>query len=201
MRPLTKTEFAKERKVSRARVYQYIDDGRVLVLVDGRIDADDAHARLDASLDQTKGVRAGGNVTSSAPTGGQGLIPLPAPDKPEESAAKAPKDAGLVDWQSRARKDKAEAQLAEMKVLKEAGALVSAGGVRKVASETARGIRNGILAVPDRTAAVLASMTSPTQIHNYLTGELQKVLREFSTELEQRAAAAAGAEEPEPTLV
>ena len=200
MRPLTKTEFAKERKVSRARVYQYIDDGRVLVLVDGRIDADDAHARLDASLDQTKGVRAGGNVTSIAPTSTQGQIALPAPEKPDEPAAKAPKDAALVDWQSRARKDRADAQLAEMKVLKEAGALVSAAGVRKVAAETARQLRNMMLAIPDRISSVLDS-GNPARAHKLMTDEIQKVLREFSTELEQRAAAAAGAEEPEPTLV
>jgi len=200
MRPLTKTEFAKERKVSRARVYQWIDDGRVLVLDDGEIDADDAHARLNASLDQTKGVRAGGNVTSSAPTGGQGQIPLPAPDKPEEPAARAPKDTGLVDWESRARKDKADAQLAEMKVLREAGALVPAAGVKKTAVETARQIRNRMLAIPDEIAQVL-DPANPARAHKLLTDKIQKALREFTSELEQRAAAAAGIDERETALL
>jgi hypothetical protein len=204
MRPLTKTEFSKERKVSRARVYQWVDDGRVVVLEDGRVDADASNALLDASLDQAKGIRRDGNITSTssvpeAPAPGvqPELLPKPA-DKPD--SANAARDDKSY-WADKAREQKAVASLAEMKMLKEAGALVPSAGVRKAESEAARGIRNRMLAIPDRTAPVLASMTNPTQIHKYLTDEIQKALREFCAELEQRAAAAAGADEREPALL
>lgn len=71
MRALTKTQFAVDRGVSRARVYQWLVEGRISAIVggedDGKIDADEAHRLLDARLDQTKGMRMGGNVTSTSP--------------------------------------------------------------------------------------------------------------------------------------
>ncbi len=199
MRPITKTQFSKERQVSRARVYQWIEDGRVQALEDGKIDADAAHATLDAALDQTKGVRREGNITSTAPEANGAAQPeLPIADKDKPTAARPGADKSY--WDDKAREQKAVATMAEMKALKEAGALVSAAGVKKEATSVARSLRNALQAIPDRTAPVLASMTSPSAIHKYLTDEQNRVVDEFCAGLEQRAADVAGAEQPEPAL-
>lgn len=195
MRPLTKTAFAKERKFSRARVYQLIADGRILELEDGKIDADDAHARLGELLDQAKGVRREGNITSTAPAGqisAQQDLPVP----PAASQSRGG-DEGY--WADKAREQKAVAQLAEMKVLREAGALTSSAAVRKEATETARRLRNAMLAIPDKIAPVL-DPGNPGRAHKLLTDEISKALREFRVELEQRGAAPAGTHEREPAL-
>lgn len=67
MRAISKAAFARERGVDPSRVTQWLRDGRVVEIAGGKIDADVAHATLDATLDQTKGVRRRGNITSSAP--------------------------------------------------------------------------------------------------------------------------------------
>lgn len=206
MRAISKAAFARERRVHPSRVTQWIRDGRVVVTIDGRVDADESHARLDGTLDPTKGVRTDGNVTSTspatntlpesvarpgaatsaAPAGQPDLLGTPAPS----SSSSATRD-DQVDWDARKRRDRAEAQLSEMKALKEAGALTSTAAVQKEAVETARQVRNAMLAIPDRLAPVL-DPANPARAHKLMTEEIQKALRELRAGLEQRAAAAAG---------
>lgn len=229
MRPLTKTEFAKERGVSRARVYQWIDDGRIVAIADGehagKIDADEAHARLGVMLDQSKGIRREGNVTSSAPAvaenkknaapGVAGELPFgqPAGDAggPREPAASADMAATGVPadgeptkndsgyWAHRADREKFDSLLTQARYWKEAGALVPAAGVRREAMEQARALRNALEGIPDRIAAVL-DPAHPARAHKLLLDEIRKALHEFSDRLDRRAAAA-GAEQPDSVLV
>lgn len=193
MRPLSVTAFSKERGVSRARVYQWLEDGRISKLGDGSIDADDAHSKLGERLDQAKGVRRDGNITSSAPQ-------LPAMETEKPAAPEQPRGGDAGYWADKAREQKAVAQLAEMKALREAGALTSSAAVRKEATETARRLRNVMLAIPDKIAPVL-DPGNPGRAHKLLTDEITKALREFRAEREQRAAAAAGVDEREPALL
>lgn len=217
MRAITKAQFARERNFSRTRLYQLIDDGRVQVLEDGRIDADDAHARLDANLDQSKGIRRTGNVTSSGPGNAmQSLLPEPGrsdeaaissrEQTPDESGGEAAGDQKVTSrddsgyWAHKARREKAEAEMAEMKALQAAGALVSASAIRKEAIATAREFRNALLAIPDRVASVL-DPANPQRAHKLLTSEIVKVLRGYGSELERRAVEAAGTEEREAAVL
>jgi hypothetical protein len=212
MRPVTVTEFSKERVVSRARVYQWLDDGRIQRLEDRSIDADDAHARLNALLDQSKGVRRDGNVTSTGPaaptaaTAKQDLADQGTERRPDgEASARKGDGPGARDedsdyWDHRTRSAKADAQLKEMQVLERAGALTLAAGVAVEARETMRATRNALLAIPDRLAPVL-DPASPSRAHKLLTEELQKVIRELNDRLAGRAAEASAAREPDAVLV
>lgn len=210
MRAVTVTEFAKERGVSRARVYQWIEDGRVERLEDGRIDAEAAHAKLGATLDQAKGIRRDGNVTSQGPA----LLPAAASSERPTVQTSAPPasssdllggqeggrgegergapggeprgEGGREDyWESKARREAAEAQLSEMRALKEAGALVPAAGVRKELAELARATRNAMLAIPDQASAVL-NPADPAKCHKLLTDLISRALRDLTARLEAR---------------
>lgn len=200
IRAITKAEFARERKVHPSRVTQWIRDGRVVLTDAGKVDADASHARLDGTLDLTKGVRREGNITSAAPAEqdtreANGV-------RAEGAAAAKPRAPGpddQVDWEARKRKDRADAQLAEMKALQQAGALTPTAAVQKEAMEVARQVRNAMLAIPDRIAPVL-DPANPSRAHKLLTEEIHKALRELRSGLEQRAAAAAGADERELAL-
>jgi phage terminase Nu1 subunit (DNA packaging protein) len=227
MRLVSKSAFARERKVHPSRVTQWIRDGRVVLTAGGRVDADASHARLDNTLDPTKGVRTDGNVTSSSPAlntsaeqhaPGAAAMSAAAPvagtdllHDAEPSATSAgstsstessrPPKEEQVDWDARRRKDRADAQLAEMKALQVAGALTSVAEVQRERMETARQVRNAMLAIPDRLAPVL-DPANPARAHKLLTDEISKALRELRSGLEQRAAAAAaGADEREPALL
>jgi hypothetical protein len=193
MRAVTKADFARERGVDPSRVSQWLKDGRIVEIENRRIDADDAHARLNASLDQTKGIRRDGNVTSSTPELALPSAVAKPADKPGDDAA-GRDDADY--WKSKSRREAAEAQLSEMKALSTAGALTAAAGVKRERIATARGIRNAMLAIPDRVAPVL-DPSNPARAHKLLTDEIVKALREFTAELEQRAADAAGVGQPD----
>lgn len=200
MRPLTKTEFARERGVSRARVYQWIDDGRIGVIVgtehDGKIDADDAHSRLGALLDQTKGIRRDGNITSEAPASEELLFG----DAGNQAERQTPTSKNDTDyWAHKAKEQEYVTLLTQAKYFKEAGALTSAAGVRKEALETARALRNAAESIADRLAPVL-DPANPARAHKLILGEVRKVMREFSHRMGERAAAA-GAEQSDPVLV
>jgi phage terminase Nu1 subunit (DNA packaging protein) len=199
-------DFAAMRGVDPSRVSQWKRQGRLILDADGKIDAAATNAALNASLDQVKGARRAGNVTSISPAPNGGNVQERGLDLQGERQAdggdrgQAPKaDSGY--WANKTKRERAEATLAEMRALREAGALTSVAAVRKEASETARRLRNAMFAIPDRSATVLASMSSPAEIHKYLTSEIHKALRELSTELEQRAAAAARADEPNAAVV
>lgn len=230
MRLITKAEFARERGVHPSRVSQWLRDGRLVEGEHGRIDADAGHATLDAHLDQAKGARRNGNMTSRAPTSSADSAAPTAPAAPASAqdigatlAARAvdegggghgaelpleqgrePAKPGTRDesgyWEHKARREKAEAQLSEMKALQAAGALVPAAAVAKEARETARGLRNMLQAMADQLAPVL-DPASPSRAHKLLTDYTQKVIREFCGRLDERAASAAAAAESDTVVV
>ena len=229
MRPGTKTELARERGVHPSRVTQWKKDGRVIELPDGRVDLDDAHARLDASLDRSKGARRAGNITSISPEGhtsDQGIpvqasapvsapIELPlgvqSPGENDKTAGDGSKAAGDGDrqggqgrddtsyWAHKAKREEYEALLAQAKYFREAGALTSAAAVRKEAMDTARALRNALENIPDRVAPVL-DPGNPARAHKLLLDEIRKALHEFSHRMGERTAAAA-AGESDPALL
>src|SRR5690349_5526030 len=92
-------EFAEHRGVHPSRVSQWKRQGRLVFGSDGRIDVAASDAALNASLDQAKGERRTGNISSSAPT---------APAAPQAPA----NDGDRGDyWESKAKRESAEAQL------------------------------------------------------------------------------------------
>jgi len=200
-------DFAAMRGVDPSRVSQWKRQGRLILDADGKIDAAATNAALDASLDQVKGARRSGNVTSSTPApgpaGGNGhALPLegPAGRQPDVGdrghGAKADSDY----WAHKSTREKAEAQLSSMRALREAGALTAVAGVRKEWADLARKLRNDLLAIPDRTAQVL-DPTNPARAHKLLTDEITRALNELRIGLEERAASAARADEPEEALL
>ena len=91
--------------------------------------------------------------------------------------------------QHRRRRELAEAQLSELKLNRETGALVEAEPVRKAIYVSARALRDRLLAIPDSVAAVL-DPADPARAHRLLTNEIKRALSEFQSTLRQAAAAA-----------
>lgn len=191
-------EFAAHRGVDPSRVSQWKKAGRLVMDADGKIDAAASDAKLNGSLDQAKGERRTGNITShtSAPPSATGELPLT--QRPEEGAPSSRDDSGY--WEHKAKREKYEAQMAEMKALQQAGALVSAAALRKALNELGRMQRNALQAIPDRNAAVL-DPANPARAHKLLTDDINRVLRELSAGLEQLGAAAAGVEQREAAVL
>lgn len=83
---------------------------------------------------------------------------------------------------SRARREAADAELAELKLEREKGKLVDAEETQKAAFKAARITRDAMLNIPDRVAAELAAETNQFKIHERLTMEIKRALEGLKVE-------------------
>lgn len=79
-------------------------------------------------------------------------------------------------WVNRARREKAEADLAELKLAEQRGELVRAEAVRASVARTMTGLREALLQIPARLAAVLAAEDDQRKVHDVLERELHAAL-------------------------
>lgn len=86
----------------------------------------------------------------------------------------------VPDYQeSRARREAAEAGLAELKVQQQMGTLVEAAAVRAEFARQTSAVRDGLLNIPARLAPVLAAETSVGKVQTLLDTEIRAVLAQF----------------------
>jgi hypothetical protein len=81
---------------------------------------------------------------------------------------------------SRIKTEVERGRLLEAKAKAETGKLVSADEVKIAAFRRARIVRDGMLNLPDRLAAILAAEHDATKVHTLLTTEIRTVLVELS---------------------
>jgi hypothetical protein len=79
-------------------------------------------------------------------------------------------------WHSRARREAAEAELAELKLAELHGELVRADEWVAALARRAVAFREGLLQIPARLAAQLAAETDEPRIHALLAAELRQVM-------------------------
>jgi hypothetical protein len=71
-------------------------------------------------------------------------------------------------------------KILEAKAKTELGQLVSAEAVRNAMFAKGRIIRDGIMNIPDRVSALIATINDAAQIHEILSKEIREVLTELS---------------------
>ncbi len=194
---LSKTEYARHRECAPSYISKLLREGRITEIADGehkgKIDSELADRQLEAARDPTKdGVRArwqrakGDQGTAQLPLQREGETP--APTRPEKPA----KGEGYYDH--KAKREKFEAHLAELKYLEEVGLLVPAVDVEREFDSLGRSVRDALLNIPDRLAPIIAVEKDPTRVHALLAEEMRVALNELSRRLEE-SPAAGGAEE------
>ena len=80
--------------------------------------------------------------------------------------------------EARAIREALNARLTKLEYEEKLGELVHASRVKKEAYETGRTLRDRMLAVPGRVAAVIAAETDPRKIERILTDEFRRALQE-----------------------
>lgn len=166
---ITMSEYGRRRGCTEAAVRRAVRDGRI-TLIDGRVDP----VAADAQWARNTRVRAGSRPADDvnlragsappAPAGGQGA----AADPPVE-------DYYLV----KSRRERAEADLAELKLAELRGELVRVGDVRAAYAKRAAGLREAILQLPARLAAQLAAEADQAKCHDLLQAELHGILAQL----------------------
>lgn len=107
---------------------------------------------------------------------------VPAAAQPEPPPTDDPIDApdAVPDYQeSRARREAAEADKAEMAVMQMRGELVEKAAVKAEFAKQAGAVRDGLLNVPARLAPVLFACKSMVELQQMLDTELRAVLAQF----------------------
>ena len=148
-------KYAEHRRVSHTAVQKAIKQGRIRTTPDGKIDVEQADREWDRNTSPV-------NAPRRAPRDGGGAA------------------GGPTYAQSRAVRELYLARLAKIEFEERAGKLVSRDEVTVAAFTKARTVRDNLLNIPDRVAAVLAAETDPVRTHQILTDEIRKALIELS---------------------
>ncbi len=149
-------QYAKHRGVSHTAVEKAVKQGRIK-LTDGKLDVEAADR--DWSRNSS---------------------PLNAPKLRSRTAAGDGPASGPTYAQSRAVRELYLARLSKIEFEERAAKLVSRDEVTVAAFTKARTVRDNLLNIPDRLAAMLAAEVDPTQVHQILSDEIRKALIELS---------------------
>jgi hypothetical protein len=147
-------KYAEHRGVSHTAVQKAIKQGRIHPARDGKIDVEQADRDWNRNSSPV-------NAPKHAP-------------KPDAAAG------GPTYAQSRAVRELYLARLAKIEFEERAGKLISRDEVTVAAFTKARTVRDNLLNIPDRVAAMLAAETDPVRTHQILTDEIRKALIELS---------------------
>lgn len=151
-------QYAKHRGVSHTAVEKAVKQGRIQLTPDGKIDPEVADRDWSRNSSPVNAPRR----PFRTPTVGEG----PA--------------SGPTYAQSRAVRELYLARLAKIEFEERAAKLVSRDEVTVAAFTKARTVRDNLLNIPDRLAAMLAAEVDPTQVHQILSDEIRKALIELS---------------------
>ncbi len=153
---ISQSEWARRQGFSRQYVSKLINEGKIK-LINGMISENQANAVLDIQRNP------------SLPQYRSG-----------ESSYKKTENINELFAKARLKNEIERGKILEARAKSEIGQLVSAEEVRKAAFAMGRIIRDGILNVPDRVSALIATISDASQIHGILTNELRQVLEELS---------------------
>ena len=178
---ITQAEYAKQRGCSAVAVHKAVKAGRIS-LIDGKIDP--AVADVQWARNTRARAGSGGPATDAVP----GVVP---------GAVQAPVVTEGDYWINRARREAAEADLAEMKREEQASRLISVEAVRSTLATVLAATRDSLLQIPARLAPVLAAESDPAVVHDLVQQELHQAL----SQLARAPVRIAGASTPDPVAI
>lgn len=165
---LTQKDFAALIGCSAPMVTKHKDAGRLVM--DGRmVCVAESIALIQAWKDPARG---GDRTGKRRPAAGSSSGPATSP----------PSDADRLNYNAQAAREKlAAAQLRELELAREAGALVLKAERDDAEFGRARAGREAILSLPDRLATRLAPLDDPNEIHAILLAECRRVCNLLAT--------------------
>lgn len=167
------------------------------------IDATRADADWIANTDPVQAARAGHIITAQTSDARDAQARTPAAiaaagAERDPRAGSLPLDAGSADivdapaaagepaggfGGARAMREQYQAESARLDLLERLGALTPTANVQRAQREVARRMRDALLALPDRCAALLAAESDVARIHAILSNELRQALNGLAERL------------------
>ena len=194
MTALTQSAFARHLGVDRAHVSRLKKTGRLVMTPDGdRVLVAESEARIAATADPGKVAVAERHAAKRA---GQAAAAVDghkaAKTEAEPGEPEAPEQPGMPDYQkARARKETANADIAEMEARTRAGQLMETAAVMAAVADAGTTFRTHFATLPTILAPQLAAMADENQIRLLLEDHVEQALGEL---VERLHSAGKGAE-------
>ncbi len=167
---LSRTEYAASKGWSRQYVGKLVQQGRLVLTMDGKVDVEASEQYLAMTSDPAR-CKANTRTPLVIGSSDDGL------EFPQSSLGAIPKAA--PDYQkARTRLALAQAEKAESDLQKVNGALVERSVVDEAAFASGRMTRDLLMGLPPKLAPVLSAMTSPWDIEKHLVAEIRQALED-----------------------
>lgn len=165
---VSQAEYARQRGVSRQYVGQMVTKG-IIGLSNRKVDTDQADAALAAFRKPARPERRPDTGTS-----------VQAPSTPPSMAVPtSASDLPTLLLKSRIKSEVERAKLLEIKARIEAGKYIAVDDVKAAAFNRARVVRDALLNIPERLAAMLAAEGDERRVHQILATEIRAALEEL----------------------
>lgn len=178
MTTLTQAQFARHLGVDRAHVTRLKHTGRLVLTADGHVDVAASEARIAATADPAKAPVAERHAAGrAAAVDGQ---------KPAKTAPESEGDAadGTPDYQkARARREEANANLAEIELAERAGQLMETSAVVAVLADAGATCRSMLETLPAVLAPQLATLSDDHACRQLLEEHVGAALNELCDRL------------------
>ena len=168
---VSQAEYARQRGVSRQYIGQMVAKG-VIRLQGRKVDPAQADAALAAVREPARPER---RATPKAEA-----VPKPIVQSPELPTLPQGGDLPTLLLKTRIKSEVEKAKLLEIKARVEAGKYVDADEVKVAAFNNARVVRDALMNIPERLAAVLAAETDASRVHAMLTSEIRAALEDLA---------------------
>lgn len=185
---LTQAQYAKHRGCSAVAVHKAVQAGRIS-LIDSLIDpvvADIQWAANTRARQPAKARDAGAGDLLSEPGEAASSAPMPEASQPSDAAAPVPM-ADTSYSAARARRERAEAEEAEIRTAKIKGDLVAREDIERAMFEISRELRDRLVASGKRLAAEVASLTDAQACEAAIDREHRIVLELLVKGIRERA--------------
>jgi len=195
MTTLTQYAFAKELGFDRSYIAQLNKQGRLVMTDDGKVDVEASKERIAATADPSRaGVakrRSKKNEAGRGATADLVDVPIAAVNAQKSEKIEAPEDADDSDYfvpspdyqKARARKETANADLAEMEARSRAGQLMETAAVVAAVADAGTTLRTALQTLPGIIAPQLATMADENQIRLLLEDHIEQALGELTSRL------------------
>ena len=181
MTTLTQAAFARHLGVVKSYVTLLKQQGRLVMSEDGKVDVAASEEKIKATEDPGKV-----SVAERHSKNRQVLVSPSNPAKTEED--EPPVEQGTPDYQkARARKETANADIAEMEARSRAGQLMESALVIAAVADVGATLRTYLQTLPAILAPQLATMSDENQIRLLLNDQIEQALAELSARLSAMA--------------
>lgn len=181
MTTLTQAQFARHLGVDKAHVTRLKQAGRLVMTEDGKVRVAESEARIAATADPAKDQVAARHASArSAAVDGKKTTKTVAPVDDESDDLPV----GGPDYQkARARREEANANLAEIELAERAGALMETAAVRAVLADVGATCRAALETLPAILAPQLATLNDDHAIRQLLEEHIGAALNELCDRL------------------